>query len=98
MLYCWFLVSLFNVVLTVLEIILCLDVFFEVIKDLILPQLKPEHVNIWIVRIGFFYGPPRSIITKSGLDEGAIVAFAHIKDVIWKFLSSYDSEIVRQCD
>lgn len=78
----WFFISLFDVVLTMLKIVLSLDVFFEVIKYLVLPQLEPKHVYVWIIRIVFLYGPPWSIIAESSLDEGAVVSFADIENVI----------------
>lgn len=78
----WFFVGLFDVVLTMLKIVLCLDVFFEIIEYFVLPKLEPKHVYVWIVRICFLYCPPRSIVAESSLNEGAIVSFADIENVI----------------
>lgn len=69
---------LIDIVFAVFEVWLWLDVFFEIIEDLILSELEPKHVDCWISGVQLLDSPPGSCVSEYVLDEGAIVALAHI--------------------
>ena len=69
---------LIDIVFAVFEVWLRLDVFFEIIEDLILSELEPKHVDCWISGVQLLDSPPGSCVSEYVLDEGAIVALAHI--------------------
>jgi hypothetical protein len=77
-----------------LKISLSLNVLLEIIQNLILPQLKPKHVDTRIVRVEFLNSPPRPIIAEDGLDQRTIVALPNIEDIMREFLSNSHSQIV----
>lgn len=72
-----------NVILAMLKLSLRLDIFFEVIKNLVLPELEPKHVNVRISRIKFLDCPPRSIISKNSLNKWAVVPLSNIQYIVW---------------
>lgn len=58
------LLEFFGVVGTSFKICLHLHVFFEVVQDVILPELEPMKVNVGVVRITLLDGPPRPVSSE----------------------------------
>jgi len=72
----------------------CLDILFEIIKDVVLSELEPKEIDIWVIRIILFDGPPRPIISKDSLDQSTIVSLTTIQDIIILFLSNINSQVI----
>ena len=76
--FCHFILSFLSIVLTVLKICFHFNIFFEIIQNIILSELKPKHIYARASRIQFFNSPPRPITSKDAFDEWTIISFSYI--------------------
>ena len=76
--FCHFILSFLSIVLTVLKICFRFNIFFEIIQNIILSELKPKHIYARASRIQFFNSPPRPITSKDAFDEWTIISFSYI--------------------
>ena len=79
----YFFCSFFNIVSTSFKICLTFNIFLKPLQNIILSELVPIHVDISMIGIVFFEGPPRSIGFEYIFDQSAIVSFSYIEHV-WR--------------
>lgn len=85
MVVCFFLV-VFEVVLAVFEVSFRFVVVLEVVEDVVLSELEPEHVDGGVVGVVFFDRPPGTSGSEDGLDQATVVALPAVQHVVRQFL------------
>jgi len=78
--------ALFDVILTMFKIRLSFIIILEYIKDVILPQLEPEHINAGVIRVVLLHGPPWACCSENRFYQAAVIAFSAVQDVIRQLL------------
>lgn len=60
-------------------------IVLEIVEDIVLPELEPEHVNTGVIGVVFLDSPPGSCCSEDGLDESTVIALSAVQHVILQF-------------
>jgi hypothetical protein len=66
------------------------------VKNLVLLELIPVHVDVWVVRVVLLESPPGSVAFEQIFDKRAVVAFPDIENIVGLMFSYLNFQVVAQ--